>query len=94
MVKSRLFSEKGSMRVNLRRGLARLYLVFWAIWLVYFLALIWVFPTAGGWTIKLALVALFGVLVPGVLFVALRWAAAGFVAESTETATSRSPKTM
>ena len=66
------------MKVNLERGLTRLYLVGWALWLLFVLARLYVLDTVGGWPIEASLVAVLGIVFPALLFYALKWAVAGF----------------
>jgi hypothetical protein len=69
------------MQVNWLRGFTRLYCVAWALWLLRVmlqvaLSALPVFAPA-----NIMLIATLGLLIPGLLLLAMRWALAGFRAE-------------
>lgn len=64
------------MNIDIERGLTRLYLLFWATWLVYLALRLTSF--IGDWMRALVEVGLVGVVIPWVLLLALKWVGAGF----------------
>lgn len=68
--------------LNLERGFTRCYMVLWALWLAFLVFRSFVVLALGGWPIKVVFIVLLGVLIPGVLLLACRWAVRGFRPES------------
>lgn len=63
------------MDIDLNRGLTRLYVLLWAMWLGYLLLLL---PRAVMLVDTLIRIGLVGILLPALLLLALKWVGAGF----------------
>jgi len=61
--------------IDLNRGLTRLYVLLWAMWLGYLLLLL---PRAVMLVDTLIRIGLVGILLPALLLLALKWVGAGF----------------
>jgi hypothetical protein len=68
------------MQVNWKRGLTRLYYIFWALWLMLLLLRLATNTPMFAFAPQAAIIVviIFGLLVPGSLLLALRWAIDGF----------------
>lgn len=64
--------------VNWKRGITRLYVVFWALWaLVLLMRATPMFLMGNSWSAVIILVA-FGIFVPACVLLGIRWAIDGF----------------
>ena len=78
------------MTVNWKRGLFRLYVVAWAVWLVFVFLLLATSVVPGKpvqwglltWGRLLLVTSLLGVVPPLLLLLAVRWIASGFQADA------------
>lgn len=66
------------MQSNAKRGITRIYIVLWVIWLFLISIPILSFQHILGLETALEMATLLGVVIPGLLFLALRWILAGF----------------
>jgi hypothetical protein len=66
------------MQSHWKRGLTRIYLVLWVIWLSLISIPIFTMHHILGVETALEITTLLGVVIPGMLFLALRWILAGF----------------
>ncbi|WP_243042807.1 hypothetical protein [Dyella sedimenti] len=64
--------------MNWKRGLTRLYLVFWLVWLAYLGIRTYLFASSYGWEATTLGLTMAGLLAPGLLLLGLRWAFNGF----------------
>ena len=67
---------------NLERELTRCYLVLWGLWIGYLTLRVFAMPIFVGWPSKAAFFALSGLVIPGLLLLACRWAGRGFRVEN------------
>jgi hypothetical protein len=65
------------MQINWKVGLTRLFAVLWGIWLLLVLFFVVSFATSLA-LLPFKIIALWGIAVPGALFLTLRWLFAGF----------------
>jgi hypothetical protein len=66
------------LNLNWKRGLTRCYLVAWAVWLAHLVTRALIIFNPGHLAAELTAISLSGVVVPGLLLLALRWALDGF----------------
>ena len=66
------------MQINWKVGLTRLFAVLWGIWLLLVLFFVVSFGHIIGFAAVFKIIALWGIAVPGALFLTLRWLFAGF----------------
>lgn len=66
------------MHTNWKRGIIRLYLVLWPIWLVYLLVRVASLPPIL-WQRNFIPIAVWGLVAPALLFIGVLWVANGFL---------------
>lgn len=66
------------MRTNWQRGIIRSYVVLWALWVLFLLVRIASLPPIL-WRLQLTALIVWGLAIPGLLFLGVRWAANGFL---------------